>query len=186
MKYLLNNMRLYFKIALICSFVTFYSCGNRNNTLSKGDYVSGKVVSIIDGDTYDLLLKGNRKIRIRMEGIDAPEKGMPFYKVSKKYLAQLCFNKKVSLDITGIDGHDRFLGFTYLEDGSELSHEMIKAGLAWHFKKYNSDTILSNLEIEAKNLKKGLWVNENPMAPWTNRSLHRQGISTKDSFNIVQ
>jgi len=186
MKYLLNNNQLYFRIVLICFFITFYSCGNRNNTFGKGDYISGTVVSIIDGDTYDLLLKGNRKIRVRMEGIDAPEKGMPFYKVSKNYLAQLCFNKKVSLDITGKDGHDRFLGFTYLEDGSELSHEMIKAGLAWHFKKYNSDTILSNLEIEAKNLKKGLWVNENPMAPWTNRSLHRQGISTKDSFNIVQ
>ena len=73
-----------------------------------------------------------------------------------------------------------------MEDGTELSHEMIKAGLAWHYKKYNSDTVLSDLEIEAKELKKGLWVNENPMAPWTNRSLHRQGISTKDSFDIVQ
>lgn len=177
-------MQLYLKIALI--LLVFTSCVNRNNPLKKGDTTTGKVVSVIDGDTYDLLLKGNRKIRVRMEGIDAPERGMPFYKVSKNHLAQLCFNKNVSLNITGIDGHDRFLGFTYLDDGSELSHEMIKAGLAWHFKKYNSDTILSNLEIEAKKLKRGLWLIENPMAPWTNRSLHRQGISTKDSFNIVQ
>jgi endonuclease YncB( thermonuclease family) len=177
-------MQQYLKIALI--FLIFASCVNRNNPLKKSDTITGKVVSVIDGDTYDLLLKGNRKIRVRMEGIDAPERGMPFYKVSKNHLAQLCFNKNVSLNITGIDGHDRFLGFTYLDDGSELSHEMIKAGLAWHFKKYNSDSILSNLEIEAKKMKRGLWLNENPMAPWTNRSLHRQGISTKDSFNIVQ
>jgi micrococcal nuclease len=168
---------------LILIFI-FFSCNNQN--INKNDIISGKVISIVDGDTYDLLLKGNRKIRVRMEGIDAPEKGMPFYKVSKNYLAQLCFNKKVSLKITGKDGNDRFLGFTYLDDGSELSQEMIKAGLAWHFKKYNSDTILSNLEFVAKNLKKGLWINENPMAPWTNRSLHRQGISTKDSFQIVE
>ena len=95
MKYLLNNNQLYIRLVLICYLITIYSCGNRNNTFVKGDYISGTVVSIIDGDTYDLLLKGNRKIRVRMEGIDAPEKGMPFYKVSKNYLAQLCFNKKV-------------------------------------------------------------------------------------------
>ncbi len=186
MNYHLNNMQQYFRIALLFSFITLFSCANRNNTISKGDLVSGKVVSILDGDTYDLLLKKDKIIRVRMEGIDAPERGMPFYKVSKNYLAQLCFNKKVSLEITGIDYYDRFLGFTYLDDGSELGQEMIKAGLAWHFKKYSSDTTLSELENEARSLKKGLWINENPMAPWTNRSLHRQGISTKDSFNIVQ
>ena len=186
MKYHLSNIQINLRTALLCSLITLFSCVNRNNSINKGDFVSGKVVSIIDGDTYDLLIKGDKIIRIRMEGIDAPERGMPFYKVSKNHLAQLCFNKKVSLEITGIDYYDRFLGFTYLDDGSELGQEMIKAGLAWHFKKYNSDTTLSQLEIEARKLKKGLWTNENPMAPWTNRSLHRQGIPTKDSFNIIQ
>ena len=180
-----NQITIFLFVILIYN-ISCTSKSSNEQSLQRGSSVSGKVISIIDGDTYDMLLKGNRKIRVRMEGIDAPEKGMPFYKVSKNYLAQLCFNKNVSLVITGKDGHDRFLGFTYLDDGSELSQEMIKAGLAWHYKKYNSDKTLSNLEIEAKNLKKGLWVNENPMAPWTNRSLHRQGISTKDSFNIVQ
>jgi len=144
----------------------------------------GKVISIIDGDTYEVMFQGDSTMRVRMEGIDAPERGMPFYKRAKTYLSELCFGKKVCLKITGRDSNDRFLAYTYLEDGKELSEEMIRAGLAWHFKKYNSDTSLSKLEIEARYLKKGLWVDETPMAPWTNRSLHKQGISTKDTFNI--
>ncbi len=123
-------------------------------------------------------------MRVRMEGIDAPERGMPFYKVSKRYLSQLCYGKNVSLRITGRDIYDRFLGFTYSDNGTELSHEMIRAGLAWHLKKYNNDPVLSKLEINARNLKKGLWIDEHPMAPWTNRELHKKGISTKDSFNF--
>lgn len=147
---------------------------------------TGKVISILDGDTYDILLDGKRMIRIRMEGIDAPEKGMPFYRVAKKFLGDLCFEKNVRLEIHGKDNHERTLSFSYLEDGRELSHEMIKAGLAWHFKKYSSDTSLSNLEIEAHNLRIGLWKDNNPMPPWVNRRLHREGVSTKDSFNIKE
>jgi endonuclease YncB( thermonuclease family) len=63
---------------------------------------------------------------------------------------------------------------------------MIKVGLVWHFKKYNSDQELSEFEIEARNFRKGLWIDENPMSPWENRKLHRNGISTKDSFNIEE
>ncbi len=121
-----------------------------------------------------------------MEGIDAPEKGMPYYRVAKKYLGELCYGKHVRLEPTGKDIHGRTLAFSYLDDGSELSHEMIKAGLAWHFKKYSSDSGLANLEIEARNSRVGLWADENPMPPWENRSLHRNGVSTKDSFDIKE
>jgi endonuclease YncB( thermonuclease family) len=171
---------------LIVAISILCTCGISTSDLKPGDSISGKVISIIDGDTYDIILKGNRTIRIRMEGIDAPEKGMPFYKVSKKFLSDLCYNKNVSIYITGEDDYNRFLARTYLNKSTELGQEMIKAGFAWHFKKYSSDTILSRLEIEARNQKRGLWIDERPMAPWTNRSLHWQGISTKDSFNIKQ
>jgi len=121
-----------------------------------------------------------------MAGIDAPEKGMPYYRVSKKYLGQLCFKKTIRLEIENKDNHGRTVAFSYLEDGTELSHEMIKAGLAWHFKKYNNDSELAQLEIEARNSKTGIWSDENPMAPWENRKLHRNGISTKDAFEIQE
>jgi len=172
-----------FFLILICSISCTSKSGD-HSTLKKDSKYFGKVISIIDGDTYDVLIQGNKTIRVRMEGIDAPEKGMPFYRVSKKYLSDLCFNKTVTLLVTGADRYDRIIAYTFLSNGTELGHEMIKAGLAWHFKKYNSEPDLSELEIEAIRLRKGLWVDENPMAPWENRKLHRNGISTKDSFNI--
>lgn len=179
----MRNLTAIYFILLFISINACTSKSGKNHSLIKGSTVSGKVISIIDGDTYDALIQGNRTIRVRMEGIDAPEKGMPFYQKSKKYLAGLCFGKLVTIHITGIDKHERFLAYTYLEDGKELSQEMIKSGFAWHFKKYNSAFILSELEMEAKALRKGLWIDKNPMSPWENRRLHRNGISTKDSFN---
>jgi endonuclease YncB( thermonuclease family) len=168
--------------------ITIYgiSCSSKSGNLppiSKGCKISGKVVSILDGDTFDILIQGNKTIRVRMEGIDAPERGMPFYRVSKKYLAELCFDKIITIRITGKDNFDRIIAYSYIND-MELSHEMVKAGLAWHYKKYNSDPELSELEIEARNLRKGLWIDEVPMPPWENRRLHRNGVSTKDSFNL--
>jgi len=173
-------------ILLLFSFIVFASCNNNNNHKSESNSETGQVVGIIDGDTYDILLDGHKTVRIRMEGIDAPEKGMPFYKKAKKYLSDLCFGKTVRLEIRDTDKHGRKVAFGYLEDGTELSHEMIKAGFAWHFKKYNSDEDLAELEIEAQNAKIGIWSIENPMSPWDNRALHRNGISTKDSFMLPE
>jgi endonuclease YncB( thermonuclease family) len=182
-------MRTITVIWVILFFTSIVACtskSGKNLSLKKGSIVKGKVIAVIDGDTYDVLLQGNKTVRVRMEGIDAPERGMPFYQKSKKYLSDLCLGKQIKIKITGVDNHERFLAYSYLEDDKELSQEMIKAGLAWHFKKYNSDSGLSELEHEAKTLGKGLWMDENPMPPWENRNLHRNGISTKDSFNIEE
>lgn len=153
-----------------------------NIKFSIGDDVYGIVFSIVDGDTYDILIEDNKKIRIRMEGIDAPETGMPFSQVSKNYLGKLCFNKNIKVHVTKLD-NKRYIGFSYLDDGTELSHEMIRAGLAWHFTKYNTDEDLGNLETEAREAKVGLWKDNKPLPPWEIRSLHKQGISTKDMYD---
>lgn len=178
---------LYMKICVHLSILLlFISCNYLNGEKRGSTIINGKAISIIDGDTYDILVEGNKTLRVRMEGIDAPEKGMPFYRVAKSCLGEMCFNKNVRLEVTSKDQHGRTLAFSYLDDGRELSHEMIKAGLAWHFKKYSTDKFLSNLETEARNSKIGLWADKNPMPPWENRRLHREGISTKDSFNIKE
>jgi len=188
----MTKQPIQFKITItsLCLLIPFIIACNSisadHSTNTKDEKISGRVVSVIDGDTYDILLSGNKTVRVRMEGIDAPERGMPFYRVSKNYLKSLCANKAVTVRITNKDQYDRYVGFTYLEDGTELSHAMIEAGLAWHFKKYNSDSDLATLETEAQTLKKGLWQDNNPMSPWENRRLHRLGISTKDSFDIKE
>ncbi len=177
-------------ILFIISSLLYPSCES-NNLSGKSlqinlNEINGKVVAIIDGDTYDILLEGNKTVRIRMEGIDAPEKGMPFYKAAKKHLSDLCFGKTIRLEVHEEDSRKRKIAFSYLVDGRELSHEMIKAGMAWHFIKYNKDNDLAKLEAQARELKVGLWIDESPMPPWVNRSLHRNGVSTKDSFNIKE
>ena len=182
----MRNLSVIWILLLFTFIIACNSESSKNQYFKKGSMVSGKVIAIIDCDTYDALINGNKTIRVRMEGIDAPERGMPFYQKSKKYLSDLCFGRKVKIKITGIDNYKRVIAYTYIDDGKELSYEMIRAGFAWHFKKYNSDSNLSELELEAKKQRKGLWVDENPMSPWENRKLHRVGISTKDSFAIEE
>ncbi len=184
-------MKNIFFISLSLFFIISCTSGGHKRPGYSKDYTSdsvvysnAKVIKILDGDTYDILFSDNTTERIRMEGIDAPEKGMPYYKVAKNYLGQLCFGKQIKIQRTGKDRHGRTLAYTYLPDNTELSHEMLKAGLAWHYKKFNKDSDLAALEATAKANKTGLWADPRAMAPWDNRNYHRQGISTKDSFNI--
>lgn len=140
-----------------------------------------KVIGIIDGDTYDVLID-QRPVRIRMYAIDAPERGMPYNKVAKKYLSDLIFGKMVRLVQTDIDKNGRIVAKTYLPDGREASTEMLKAGYAWHFKKYDTNTQLAQLEITARKNRLGLWAEKDPLSPWEVRKMHRNGQSTKELF----
>jgi endonuclease YncB( thermonuclease family) len=150
------------------------------------EIIEGKVIGILDGDTYDLLTDSNHTVRVRMEGIDAPERGMPFYQVAQKQLSSLCFGKRIVVQITQAESGTRKIGFSYLADGTELSHEMIRAGLAWHFKRYNDDPDLATLEQEARKARLGLWKDPNPLPPWEIRKIRRGGESTKELFNITE
>lgn len=143
-----------------------------------------KVIGISDGDTFTAL-EGKKNIRIRLDAIDAPEKGMPYSKASKKFLAGLCFGKMVRLHFVSIDRYGRTVARVTLPDGRDLSTEMIRAGYAWHYKKYSSDPKLSKLELQARAKKNGLWQDKNAMAPWEVRKMHRNGISTKKLFEAA-
>ena len=150
---------------------------------SDGELVNGKVVKVLDGDTFDLLLDADQTtIRIRMEGIDAPESGMPFYRKATDYLKELTQNQTVMVSISNKDDYGRFISYSYLSDGRELSREMLRAGYAWHYKQYNKDKELASLEKEAREANRGLWQDKNPYAPWDIRKIRRQGISTKHLF----
>ena len=174
-----------FTILLFLTVMVILSgCRHSTRQAINDELIIGKVIKVLDGDTYDLLLEGNRKIRVRMEGIDAPEGGMPYYKKATKYLGELCQGQTIKVEKTGIDQYGRTLGFSYLNDGRELSREMLKAGYAWHYKQYNTDSKFAALENEARRAKRGLWQDANPIAPWEIRKLRRQGISTKKMFRI--
>lgn len=165
-------------IALLAgSLFACYSRSNAQNRLKKYEEVEiiGRVIKIVDGDTYHLLTGNYEQVKVRMAGIDAPEKSQPYFRKAKDFLGRLCFNKIVKIKIIDKDRNGRIIAESYLEDGTSLSHEMVKNGYAWHFKKYSSDKTLARLEQQAQINKVGLWADAHPVAPWEHRAQRKKG-----------
>jgi endonuclease YncB( thermonuclease family) len=131
--------------------------------------IKGKVIKIADGDTYTLLNDENKPVKIRMYGMDCPEKMQPYGRVAKDYLASLIFSKIVEIKVLKADRFGRILAVTFCE-GKNINEEMLKAGLAWHYKYYDSNARWAELEQKAKEKKVGLWKDSHPIAPWEWRS----------------
>jgi len=129
---------------------------------------SGKVIGVTDGDTITVL--ANREtIIVRLEGIDAPELGQSFGTQSKRALARLVAGKTVVVRTTGADAYGRTLGVVR-SDGIDVNRKLIEDGWAWHFKRFNEEERLAQLEDAARQAKRGLWGDEKPLAPWDYRA----------------
>lgn len=135
------------------------------STLSVAQTISGKVVAIKDGDTFVLLNAKNEQITIRLAEIDCPESGQDFGKNAKQFLSRLIFGKIVNCQIITTDSYGRSIGKVYI-DGFYVSEELVKNGLAWHYKKYSTSEKLAALEYEARKNKIGLWSVPGAVAPW--------------------
>jgi endonuclease YncB( thermonuclease family) len=139
--------------------------------LAHAETLRGKVVKIADGDTLTVLDKSKRQHKIRLIGIDAPERKQPFGTVSRQNLADLVFGKKVAVEWHKQDRYQRVLGKVLL-DGQDINLEQIKAGLAWHYKRYDKDQQLADRRLYAEAQKAaslkgiGLWSDVAPVAPW--------------------
>jgi micrococcal nuclease len=148
---------------------------------SKDTSIKGLVIAIKDGDTIDLLYE-NEKLTIRLAHIDCPEKSQPFGAAAKDFTSRMCFNQIVIVE-TGnkYDRDKRLLGIVVNSQGEIVNKELVKAGLAWHYKKYSTDNEYAQLEIFAKNAKLGLWADSNPSPPWLWRKLSKKtlGISSR-------
>lgn len=146
----------------------FFLCFTFYLTFTGAEY-TGKVVRVVDGDTI-VMLHNSNNIKIRLAEIDAPEKGQDFGEQSRLYLASLIAGKDVKVVSTGKDRYKRILGVVYTADGKNINEEMVRAGYAWHFKKYSKSEPLRKLEEMARRSKAGLWSNAKPVAPWDFRT----------------
>ncbi|MBC3542113.1 thermonuclease family protein [Rufibacter sp. H-1] len=124
-----------------------------------------KVIAIKDGDTIELL-KDGKPLRIRLQGVDCPEKNQDFGTRARQFTSDLVFGKSVGLVVHDIDRYGRTVGEIILPDGRNLNHELVKEGFAWHYTAYSKDPELARLEAEARAAKKGLWEQPSPQAPW--------------------
>lgn len=143
------------------------------------DTLKGRVVGVSDGDTVTVLDASNTQYKIRLMGIDAPEKKQPFGQRSKQFLSDLVFNKEVTVEYRKKDKYGRTVGKITV-GGVDANLEQIRAGLAWHYKKYQNeqaaDDRLAYAQAEelAKAKKLGLWAEPNSVPPWDWRKQHKR------------
>jgi endonuclease YncB( thermonuclease family) len=132
--------------------------------------IEGKVINVHDGDTVTVLDKDNHKTHIRLQGIDAPELKQKYGAESQKNLERMVMGKQVTIVWTKIDKYRRTVG-TIMLDGKDVNIEQVKAGLAWHFKKYEDEQkpedrlTYAKAEAEARAAKLGLWQDADPTPP---------------------
>jgi len=125
----------------------------------------GKVIGIADGDTITVL-HARRPERIRLSGIDAPEKGQPFGERARQFTARLAFGHEVTVRVSGRDRYGRLLAEVLRSDGRSLNQELVRAGYAWWYRRYSNDAALAELEAQARLARVGLWADLHPVPPW--------------------
>jgi micrococcal nuclease len=125
----------------------------------------GRVVGIVDGDTIDVL-RGGRPERIRLAGIDCPEKAQPYGSRARQATATLAFGADVHVLDKERDRYGRTVGEVVLGDGRSLNRELVRQGWAWWYRQYSQDRALGDLEIVARMERRGLWADLQPMPPW--------------------
>jgi micrococcal nuclease len=130
-----------------------------------GESFTGKVVAVADGDSISVM-RGGRAEAVRLNGIDAPERGQPFANAAKQQLSELVFGKVVRVEIRTKDRYQRTVADVYV-GATLVNHELVRTGMAWWFRQYaRGDRRLRALEEEAREAKRGLWEEAEPVAPW--------------------
>ena len=146
---------------------------------------TAKVQRVVDGDTVHVIDKAGKKFKVRLTGIDAPEKNQPYGLASTYKLTEILINKLVLLKSKPnngkpytIDRYKRVLAKIIL-DGRDINLSQVLRGYAWHFKRYQKQQspsdreLYSEAEIDAKKNELGLWEEKNPIAPWKWRKMKK-------------
>ena len=133
--------------------------------------IEGLVVGVADGDTITLLDQQKNTYKIRLQGIDAPEKKQAFGEKSKQSLHDLVHGKQVRIEYDKEDKYGRIVGKITLDD-LDICLQQLVLGMAWHYKKYQNEqsvadrVVYNDAELKSKSLRLGLWADETPMPPW--------------------
>ncbi|NTU53410.1 MAG: nuclease [Chlorobiaceae bacterium] len=143
---------------------------------------SARVVKVADGDTITVLHNDNTQEKIRLYGIDSPEKTQPFGTRARQYISTLVFGKQVTMRTMSRDRYGRSVAWVSVGE-TNVNAEMVKAGYAWHYRQYSDDPALQQFENEARKAKRGLWADPHPVAPWDYRKGNRTTTATSGTTN---
>ena len=150
-------------------------------TAAHGHDVEGFVVSVQDGDTLTVLDRAKAQHRVRIAGIDAPEKAQPFGEASKAGLAQLAFGKRVAAHCRKHDRYGREVCTVYVGE-RDVGLEQVRNGLAWWYREYACEQTPADrltyegAELEARDARRGLWRDPNPLPPAEWRKQHGRAL----------
>ncbi|HCC8071318.1 TPA: thermonuclease family protein [Klebsiella aerogenes] len=150
--------------------------------------IEGTVTRVLDGDTVEVktlpsnVLVTEAPIRVRLNGIDAPEKKQPYGQRSRQYLASLVGGKQITVAVDGQDRYHRTLGDVFVRqckpecETVNVNAAMVTAGMAWAYRYHNVAVTpeMSALEATARSEKKGLWHDTLPIEPWKWREEHKE------------
>ena len=140
--------------------------------LSEDVQYQGRVVKVVDGDSITLLVE-KQQIKIRLAEIDTPERGQPYWRVSRKGLESLVAGKTVIAVQTDIDRYSRVVAHVFVDD-VWVNKEMVKNGYAWVYRKYAMSEEMYLAEDYAKTNKLGIWSlpESERIPPWEWRRMH--------------
>ena len=134
------------------------------SSISQEKVLHGQVIDVLDGDTVKL--RSDWHIyKIRLAGIDAPEKQQAYGVQSKIYLDHLIADKDVSIKVLSCDQYGRYVGKIYL-NGKDINGEMIRSGYAWHYNHFDSNPVYAGFMLDAQRSNRGLWQEVHPTPPW--------------------
>ena len=164
-------------------------------TVPAGADIIGKVVAVTDGDTIKILDDDKVQHKIRLTGIDAPEKSQPFGSASRKHLASMVAGKDVRVETTKNDRYGRVLGKVWVQPRDcpgcgktlNVNHAQILSGMAWWYRDYAKDQSAQDrgryesAVEEARKRKRGLWSEPDPIPPW----VWRRGQRTPSKSDVV-
>jgi len=139
-------------------------------SLRPNDSITTTVIYVSDGDTIQVNTSSS-VFKVRIYGIDCPEKSQPYGPEARSFTTAQTLGKSVTLRIHDKDRYGRIIASVKLPNGDDLAESLLKNGLAWWYRQYAPHNWnLSNLEVEARNKKVGLWSKESPVPPWIFRA----------------
>lgn len=142
------------------------------------DTLVGRVVYVDDGDSLEMRDGWGHLYRVRLRGIDAPEKGQAYADVSRRNLGRLIRGREVTISYNEVDKYGRLLAWLYIDDGVSVNLMQVQAGLAWHYAFAGrpwtaDDDLLARAQQDARAANAGLWAGPSPVPPWRYRREHR-------------
>ena len=144
-----------------------------------------KVVGVTDGDTCTVLTAEKQQVKIRLAGIDCPEKSQAFGTRAKHALSDKVFGQSVEVKEQTKDRYGRTVADLYL--GTRwVNLEIVTEGWAWHYKQYSKDKQLADAEQTARTAKLGLWADKEPVPPWDFRRGAKAESRTQEQNTLQQ